>query len=98
MIRGVVKFTGAEKTVEFQRPEFIRLKCDVHPWMTAYVGVFENPWFAVTSETGAFEITGVPGGSYKLVSWHERYGRLEQDVTVIDDGQVISAGFEYKQP
>jgi hypothetical protein len=41
---------GAEKPVTFTRPEYVRVKCDVHPWMTGYVGVFDHPFFAVTSE------------------------------------------------
>jgi plastocyanin len=88
---------GDEKTVTFAKHEIAPVKCDVHPWMTAYVGVFENPWFAVTGEAGTFEIAGVPVGAFKLVAWHERYGRLEQGVTVID-GQAIGTDFEYKQP
>lgn len=73
---------GDEKTVTFREAEFIRAKCDVHPWMTAYVGVFENQFFAATDENGRFEISKLPTGKYKLVTWHERYGRLERDVEV----------------
>jgi hypothetical protein len=87
---------GQEKTVSFARPEMIAVRCDVHPWMIAYVGVFENPWFAVTGDSGSFEIARVPAGSYTLVAWHERYGRLQQNVTVSDD-RVMEAEFEFKQ-
>ena len=69
----------------FKSPQIIRVKCDVHPWMTAYIGVFENPLFAVTNDDGRFEIKGVPAGSYKLAIWHEQYGRQEQNITVADD-------------
>ncbi len=86
---------GDERTVAFDRHEFVPVKCDVHPWMTAYVGVFENPWFAATGDDGSFEIAGVPPGSYKLVTWHERYGRLEQAIEVGD--QPTEATFEYKR-
>lgn len=88
---------GEERTITFQKHEFIPVKCDVHPWMIAYVGVFEHPWFAVTAETGEFEITAVPAGSYTLTTWHERYGRLEQPVTVGEDG-TVEVSFEYKAP
>lgn len=87
---------GQEKTIAFDSPEIIPVKCDVHPWMVAYIGVFANPWFAVTGGSGSFELKGIPVGSYKLVSWHERYGRLERDVTVGDEIPV-EADFEYKQ-
>jgi plastocyanin len=81
---------GHEVDVRFDHPEFIRMKCDVHPWMTAWVGVFENPWYSVTGEDGSFEIKGVPAGKYKLIAWHELYGRREQQVSVADDATIES--------
>jgi hypothetical protein len=74
--------SGDEKQVVFTNAEIIRAKCDVHPWMTAYIGVFDNPAFAVTDRDGKYEISNLPAGKYKLVTWHERYGKLEQDVEV----------------
>jgi len=59
--------------------------------------VLPHPFFAVTGDDGRFEITHVPPGSYTLVAWHERYGRLKQPITVGDDGKV-EATFEYKAP
>jgi hypothetical protein len=85
---------GQEKSIGFEKREFIPVKCDVHPWMLAYVGVFDNPWFAVTDESGSFEITAVPAGAFKLVTWHERYGKLEQSIEV--DGGPIDVTLEYK--
>ncbi|HVT88714.1 MAG TPA: hypothetical protein VHD56_07685 [Tepidisphaeraceae bacterium] len=85
---------GAEVAVKFEYAEFIRMKCDVHPWMTAWVGVFENPFFAVDREDGSFEIKGIPAGTYKLVAWHELYGRQEQSVT-LNDGQSIESTFTF---
>src|SRR5205085_11453199 len=75
---------GQERGLALGKPQLVRVKCDVHPWMTAYIGVFENPFFAVTGDDGSFEIKGVPAGSYKLSIWHEQYGRQEQPVTVAD--------------
>jgi plastocyanin len=88
---------GDERTVKFAGPEVVRMKCDVHPWMTAYVGVFENPFFAVTGEDGSFEIKGLAAGEYKLVAWHERYGRLEQLLTV-NEAAPAETSFAYKAP
>jgi plastocyanin len=90
---------GAEKQVTFAAPEFVRVKCDVHPWMTAYVGVFENPFFAATGVDGRFEIKDLPAGEYKLVAWHELYGRREQPITIADEAKPVDdVTFRYKAP
>ena len=68
------------------------VRCDVHPWMLAYVGVFDNPWFAVTDDAGAFAIKSVPEGSYKLVAWHERIGE-RRDKVMIRPGQTTDVTF-----
>ncbi|MBI4386782.1 MAG: hypothetical protein HY551_05320, partial [Elusimicrobia bacterium] len=75
-----------EKT--FVKPAVMqKLKCNVHPWMTAYVGVLEHPFYAVTDLDGAYEIRGLPPGKYVLEAWHERLGVLTRAVTV--DGGVV---------
>lgn len=89
--------SGDEKTIAFREPEFIRAKCDVHPWMTAYIGVFENPCFAVTDADGRYELANLPAGKYKLVTWHERYGRLEQDVEV-NETAPMNVDLKYAAP
>jgi plastocyanin len=59
-----------EKT--FSRPEvLIPVKCNQHPWMKAYVGVLRHPLYSVSGQDGAFEIKGVPPGSYTVVAWRE---------------------------
>ena len=60
----------------------LRLRCDVHSWMTAYVGIVSHPYFTVSSADGGFEITGVPAGTHTIRTWHERYGELTQTVHV----------------
>lgn len=81
----------------FDRPEVVAVRCDVHPWMLAYVAAFDHPFFAVTGDDGRFEIKGVPDGRYTLVAWHEALGELEQTVTVAN-GQLASAEFVYEKP
>jgi plastocyanin len=55
----------------FEKPEvLVRMKCDVHPWMFAYVGVVEHPYFAVTDKDGNFKISGLPDGKYTIVAYH----------------------------
>jgi hypothetical protein len=55
--------------------EYFHVKCDVHPWMSAYIGVFEHPFFAVTKEDGTFTLPtkGLADGDYTVTFWHEKY-------------------------
>ncbi len=64
------------------RPGLLELRSDVHPWTRGFVAVFDHPYFAVTGRDGAFTLDEVPPGSYTLAVWHERFGKLEQPVTV----------------
>ncbi len=60
----------------------IPVKCNIHPWMKAYIAVFGDPYFVVTGKDGSFDLKNVPPGTYTLVAWHELYGPQEQTVTV----------------
>ncbi len=63
-------------------PGMLQLKCDVHTWMVAFVGVVEHPFFAVTGPDGAFALPDVPEGTYSLRAWHERFGTRTMQVRV----------------
>ncbi len=77
---------GVENDRIFKRPEImVRFKCDVHGWMSAYVGVVKHPFFTVTDENGNFAIEKLPPGTYTLATWHELYGEREAEVTIADD-------------
>jgi len=75
--------TGESRDLTFARPEQFVVKCDVHPWMTAHVYVFDHPFFAVTGDDGAFEIAGLPPGEHEVVFSHpflgERHRRCNVD-------------------
>jgi len=64
------------------REVMVPVKCNVHKWMTAYIGVLEHPFFAVTDASGRFSIPQVPPGTYTVEVWHERLGTQTQQVTV----------------
>ncbi len=70
------------KTFDKEETPPILFKCNVHPWMRAWVGVVSHPYFAVTAEDGTFSLKDVPPGEYQLGAWHERFGTLEINVRV----------------
>ncbi|SET16313.1 carboxypeptidase regulatory-like domain-containing protein [Stigmatella erecta] len=74
--------------------ELLQLKCDVHPWMRAYVAVSPHPYFGVTSDDGAFTLEGVPAGTYSLEAWHETLGTQTAEVTV-QEGTPAEVSFAF---
>jgi len=87
-----------EVTKTFDKPEFMfALKCDVHPWMTSWVSVMPNPFFAVTQTDGKFEIKDLPDGTYTIEAWHEKLGTKTGTVTIAG-GAVATADFTFAAP
>ena len=86
---------GQAKDLAFDQPEAFPVRCDVHPWMKAFVHVLAHPYFAVTGPDGAFEIPNVPAGTYALIAWQENYGTLKQKVSA-SDHQTVSADFIFQ--
>jgi hypothetical protein len=79
----------------FAREEIIPLKCNIHPWMKGYIGVFKHPYFSVTDSNGSFELKNVPPGDYTIQAWHENYGVLTQKVTLAPR-QAKTVDFTFK--
>jgi len=68
---------------QFARMEVaIPVKCNVHPWMKGYIAVFKNPFYAVTTKDGKFDIKGLPPGTYTIEAWQEKFGTVDQQVTI----------------
>jgi len=66
---------AADMQHRFPRPEImIPVKCNVHAWMRAYIGVMPHPYYAVTGPEGTWEFTNVPPGDYTVAVWHESLG------------------------
>jgi plastocyanin len=80
-----------------------RVRCDVHPWMSAYVLVTDHPYFTVTGDGGTFKLENIPLGSYKLQAWHPALGSKTIDVKV-EPGKPVEVHFpafqasDYKAP
>lgn len=74
-----------------------KFKCDVHPWMNAYVHILDHPFFAVSNSKGEFKIEGLPAGKYTLVAWHEELGTVEKEIEVGGDAlEGVDFAFEGK--
>jgi plastocyanin len=75
--------TVKEATATFDKAEPVfQIKCGVHPWMSAWVGAFDHPFFSVTSTDGKFTISGLDPGTYEITAWHEKLGTQTASVTV----------------
>lgn len=72
----------------------IPARCDVHPWMGAFISVFEHPYFAITGADGSFQIERLPPGDYVLEAWHETLGTQTQSVTIAPNG-AAEASFSF---
>ncbi len=90
--------TMKETTTAFEKPEPVfQIKCDVHPWMTAYVGVFTHPFFSVSSTDGKFTLSGLEAGTYEITAWHERLGTQTASVTV-SGSDTKTQDFKFAMP
>lgn len=86
---------GMKLKKKFEQPEvMVKFKCDVHPWMNAYVGVLTHPFYGVSGIDGKFEIKDLPAGTYTIEAWHEKYGTQTQSVTV-DEAGAATANFSF---
>src|SRR3989338_1336647 len=88
----------AETTTVFTKEEFMfPLKCDVHPWMVAWISVLSHPYFATTTIDGKFEISNLPAGTYEIEAWQEKLGTKTVSVTVTGE-EIKTADFTFSNP
>jgi len=88
---------GADIEFSFAKAEdFLRFKCDVHPWMFAWVTVVDHPYFAVTAADGSFKIANVPAGKYTVEVKHRKGGTVSREVEVTESGASADFVIELK--
>jgi len=84
---------GRSKSVRFDEPGIVRVFCDIHAHMNAFILVFSHRFFAVTDDEGRYRIERVPPGSYTVVAWYEGIKQDSRTVTMAGDGRTVEADF-----
>lgn len=84
---------GHSKSIRFDRPGIVRVFCEIHSHMSAFILVFGNRYFDITGADGRYQIGGVPPGRYTLMAWNEGAARESRAVVVPDDGGSVEADF-----
>ena len=79
---------GRSKSVRFDQPGIVRVFCDIHSHMSAFILVFSHRYFAVTDDDGRYRIDNVPPGTYPVVAWHEALPSDTRRVSVPETGDV----------
>jgi plastocyanin len=87
---------GHSKAVVFDKPGIVPISCDIHTHMSAYVLVFNHPYFAVADEDGRYAIANVPAGTYTLKVWSE-VGRTDPRTVVVPEGQNVECDFRIER-
>lgn len=88
---------GKDLLFTFDNPELmLRFKCDVHPWMFAYVNVVKHPFYAISDKDGNFTIKNVPKGNYTVEAYHRKAGKVEQKVAVADANASVNFALDVK--
>src|SRR5438034_138820 len=81
------------KEEKFEKPEFVKVTCDVHSWMLGWVAVMPHPYFGVTDGSGVAKIENAPAGKQTIEVWHETLGKATKDVDV-KPGQTTKVTIE----
>jgi len=84
---------GMEHEQEFEESEIVKVECDLHGWMQAWVVVTDNSYFALTNDDGSFEIPDLPPGKYTLTAWHEVLGTMTQKIKVEESNLKVNFKF-----
>src|SRR2546421_9601338 len=80
---------------KFDQPEFISVKCNIHPWMHGWFAVLKTNHYSISKENGAFSLPDLKPGKYTITAWHEDYGTQTQEVTITGN-ETKSIDFSFK--
>lgn len=80
---------------KYDKPEFISVKCNVHPWMRGYFAVLKTSHYDISKGDGAFTLPNLAPGKYTITAWHEEYGTQTADVTITGN-ETKEVNFSFK--
>ena len=89
--------SGKSRNVTFDKAGVVRILCNVHPDMEAFIFVKEHPFFAATDKQGNYQVSGVPLGKYRLEIWHPDFGKREVPFELVRDGEVLAVDLDLKK-
>jgi plastocyanin len=84
---------GQSRSIVFDRPGVVRVFCEIHSHMSAYILVFAHRFFAVTDAEGRYRIDGVPPGAYALAVWNDGAVRDRRELRVSGPGDQVEQDF-----
>jgi plastocyanin len=84
---------GRSKSVRFDRPGIVRVFCEIHSHMSAYILVFAHRYFAVTDDEGRFRLESVPPGAYNVIAWNESAPEESRRVVIPETGGEVEVNF-----
>jgi hypothetical protein len=84
-------------SVTFDRPGVVKILCNVHPTMEAFIVVKEHPFFTATNRRGIYQLNQVPPGKYVLEAWHPEFGTKKMRFELVREGQVLSLDIDFKK-
>jgi plastocyanin len=84
---------GRSKTIRFDRPGIVRVFCDIHSHMSAFILVFNHPYHAMTDDDSRYRIDNIPPGTYTVTAWHEGSARDTRSITIPPGGGVVPLDF-----
>ena len=88
---------GKSRSQTFDKPGVVRVLCNVHPSMEAFIVVKEHPYIAAPDKRGNFRLDGVPVGKYRLQVWHPQLGTTDAGVEIVRDGEVVDVNFDLRR-
>jgi len=96
-VNQTIGSSGEPMIVRLDEAETFPVKCDIHPWMKAWVTVVDHPWFATSGADGTFELPPLPPGTYGVSAWHEIFGTLQLRKLEVPPGGFVEIAVTFKR-